>query len=362
MALDIERERRRLHEMDAAMQAERGEKLGALGVGIESPEGETAFLTFRDVSAILGSVRWEWSEWLPAGFLTMIVGSQEVGKSILLLRLVGCYTEGWPWPDGSEFTGERGFAVWAEGEAGQRLNTQRAEAWGMDLSRIITPHDDISDFSMENLDHWGHFCELAAYKNVRILVVDSLSGIHGRKENEATMQRVVKPFAELARDANKPIALSHHLNKPLRGERDVVTLNRVRGSGTITQTARIVWAIDRPDLETPETRRLQMLKSNLGGKPDALGFTIGDKSVTWTDAPKAAKPQTKQEQAMQILRGLLDKGAMKSSMVKASLEKFGGSWDSAHKAKERLGIVPFQRDGVWWWALPTRDRQEEIPF
>lgn len=320
------------------------------------------YLSFDDVSAALGSVHWEWRDWLPAGFVTMIVGSQETGKSIMLLRLVGCYTEGWPWPDGTPFSGKRGFAVWAEGESGQRLNTQRAEAWGMDLSRILTPHDEITDFSIENEEHWDHFCRLAHTPEVMILVVDSLSGIHLRKENEAAMQRVIKPFAELARDINKPLGLSHHLNKPLRGERDVMTLHRVRGSGTITQTCRVVWSIDRPDLELPETRRLQVLKSNLGAKPEPVGFTISDKGVARTDPPEADRPQTRQDEAVSLLRGLLDKGAVQSSILKASVEKFGGSWDAAHRAKERLGIRPFRKDGAWWWGLPTTHEQEELTF
>ena len=321
----------------------------------EPPPDVFHYATWADLDRMLSSITWAWDGWLPNGFLSMIAGSQEMGKSILALRIAGCYIMGWPWPDGTEFTGQRGRVVWAEGEAGQQLNLDRAKAWGLDLSKIVTPHQTVDDFQFENEEHRYHLWSLMAQPDVRLGVVDSLSGIHGGKEKDAEMQRVIKPFAELARDEGKPLIVSHHLNKPLHGQVDVLTLNRVRGSGTITQTARLVWGIDLPDPHCPDTRRLSVLKTNLGAKPDPLGFSIGETGLEFCDAPEAPKQETQADKAADMLSAWLSKGPMKASELEKRIEGEGVSWKTAKRVKGRLRIVSVKKDDGWYWSLPARE-------
>ncbi|GAH65790.1 unnamed protein product, partial [marine sediment metagenome] len=99
-----------------------------------------SYWTWDDIKAQLGTIEWDWYGWLPRNFLIMPVGSQEAGKSLLMLRIAATYTMGWDWPDGTPYEGEVGRVVWAEAEVGHALNVARAEAWGMDLTRIVTPH------------------------------------------------------------------------------------------------------------------------------------------------------------------------------------------------------------------------------
>ena len=317
---------------------------------------DVQYATWADLDTMLSSITWGWDEWLANGFLTIIAGSQEMGKSLLALRVVGCFTKGLPWPDGTEFTGKRGRVVWAEGEAGQRLNLDRAKRWDMDLTKIITPHRDIGDFSFENQEHRDHLWDIMSKPDVRLGIIDSLSGIHGGKESDAEMQRIVKPFAELARDQDKPMIINHHVTKPRFGEVDILTLARVRGSGTITQTARAVWGIDIPDPEGhPDVRRLHMLKTNLGVKPEPLGFTIGDKGVAFCDAPEAVRTETVVDKAGDLLLSLLDREPMKHSKIKTEAQGAGISWRAIERAKKRLRIVATKRVDGWWWGLPSKE-------
>jgi len=313
------------------------------------------YLTWADLDLVLGDIAWDWQDWLPRGFLTLVAASQEAGKSILALRIAGCYIMGWPWPDGTEFTGERGCVLWAEGEAGQQLNLSRAKAWGLDLMKIVTPHEEIADFQFGNAEHREHLWGLYSESRIKFGVIDSLSGIHGGRESDAEMQRIIQPFAALARDENKPLIMNHHLSKPPHGQADVLTLNRVRGSGTITQTARLVWGIDRPDKEQSETRRLAVLKSNLGIKPQPLGFAIGDAGIVRCEAPRESSPETQTDKAVDLLMALLRKRPMKQAAIREEAEGAAIGWRTMNTAKKRLQIISKRQLGVWWWGLPGRE-------
>lgn len=311
------------------------------------------YVTWADIDKLLGEVVWDWQGWLPRGHLAMIVGSQEAGKSLVSLRLVGTYTMGWPWPDGTPFEGTPGRVVWAEGEVGHHLNISRAKAWGMDLSRIVTPHETIDDWCFDNPEHREALLDLMARPDVSLGIVDSLSGIHRSKESDATMQAIMAPFAEMARDTGKIIAVDHHLNKPIRGVPDILSLARVRGSGTITQTARVVIGIDRPDLYLPDTRRLRTLKMSWGPNPEPVGFTISNDGLTFCDAPEEAKKETQADKAGDLLLALLRSGPMRSTELQEEFEGAGISWKTAKRAKGKLGIVAVKKPDGWHWGLPT---------
>jgi len=324
--------------------------------GQDPDAGPPSYLTWAALDQILGDISWDWQDWLPQGFLTLVAASQEAGKSILALRIAGCYIMGWPWPDGTEFTAERGCVLWAEGEAGQQLNLSRAKAWGLDLTKIVTPHETIADFQFGNAEHREHLWRLYGESRIKFGVIDSLSGIHGGRESDAEMQRIIQPFAALARDESKPLIMNHHLSKPAHGQTDVLTLNRVRGSGTITQTARLVWGIDRPGKEQPETRRLAVLKSNLGLKPRPLGFTIGDHGIVRCEVPRESRSETQTDKAVDLLVALLHSGPMRQTDIREKADGAAISWRTMNRAKKRLQIVSKKERDVWWWGLPSKDR------
>ena len=312
------------------------------------------YLTLSQIGDILGSTKWDWPGWLACGHLAIIAGSQEAGKSLTALHVAGCYTMGWDWPDGTPFTGKRGRVLWAEGESGQQINHDRCKAWGIDPDKIILPGLEVEDFSLGNERHRARFWEIARREDVVTSIIDSLSGIHGKRESDAEMQQVIKPLANLARDIDKSLLLSHHLNKPIQGMADVLTLNRIRGSGTITQTARIVWGLDRPDVSDLEIRRLSVLKSNFGPKPDPIGFNVLPGGLEFTDAPNVLRTvETQRGDAMDFLRDQLHNNPLLVEDVKQAAQAEEFSWSTVRKAKLDLGVVSVFKHGNWCWGLPV---------
>ena len=321
------------------------------------------YSTWADLGRVLGPLRWEWDNWLPSGMLTMIVAEQAAGKSILALRIAACYLRGDPWPDGAPFTGQTGAVLWCEAESSQGMNFDRAARWGLPVDMLRSPIEDpLDDLVLQDPEHLAAIRYFAGQPDVRLVIVDSLSGANTAKENDAAMVHVVKGLATIAKETGKPLILTHHLRKKgLLDNGDRVTLDRVRGATGITQTARVAWAIDAPDPKNEEKRRLSLIKNNPKGVrcAEPIGLTIGEDGVTFCDAPEAPRQETQQDKAADLMKALLRKGPRRATELQEECEGAGVSWDAAKRAKQRGGIVSFRKEGVWWWALEASEGVRE---
>lgn len=312
--------------------------------------------TWADMRQQIGPVKWLWADWLPAELLIEVVGESGGGKSALVERLSGCFLLGWMWPDGTPFTGERGKVLWCEAEAAQAINLDRAIAWGLPIENILSPFaNPLDDVDLFDPKHLAAIEATARRDDVRLIVVDSLSGASGGREKGEDMMPIVKWLAELARNLKKPVVLLHHLRK--RGPNDsgdVVTLDRVRGATQIVQPARVVWAVDAPDGTHLERKRLSVIKSNLGKFPKPIGMQIDDGGVIFGEAPQAPKTMTKLDQAKLLLLKFLAGGPQLQTEIENQAILDNISMDTMREAKKKLGITVSKdgHTGKWSWALP----------
>jgi putative DNA primase/helicase len=325
----------------------------------ETPKVEEIKVTFSswsDLDGILGPLEWEWENWLAKGFLHILVGQTGEGKSRLALRVAATYLTDLGWPDGASYEGARGSIGWAEAEAGQAMNRDRARAMGLPTDNILSPlSNPLDDFRLSVPEHQARLAALAMRPDVKIIVVDSLSGADPTAEKSTEDAKSINWLAALARDCQKPILLTHHLRK--RGMLDTegeVDLDRVRGISTILQYARVIWAIDTPDLTNKETKRLSVIKSNLGKKPKPIGFTIND-TIEFTDAPEKPRNETRVGQAADLLLALLEKEPKSAAEILDEFEQAGFSKSGLYRAKDALGVVSIRKEGRWVWSLPHRD-------
>lgn len=323
----------------------------------QAPQPEKIISTWQDLEKELGPIEFDWHTWLPIGLLSMIASYSGEGKSALMLRLAGCYTNGWDWPDGTKFTGEQGKVLWCEAESAQALNLDRAKKWGIDLSKVITPlSDPAADISLDNGAHLAAIADKAALEDVKLIIVDSLSGSSNKKESETQIKIVTEFLARLARDTRKPLLLSHHLNKKGINDSDEITLDRVRGSSAIVQFTRVVWAIDIPDRSKRDVARLLMIKNNLARFENPIGFSVFENGIKFVEAPEAPKVETQTDKAADMLLAMLAKGPLKAIEIQERMEAANISWRTVSFAKKRLNIVSLKekKDG-WLWSLPSQE-------
>ena len=312
--------------------------------------------SWQDLAAHLGPISWEWPGWMPKALLTLLVSAPGVGKSSLLLRIAACYLRGDPWPDDTPFTGELGKVLWCEAEAAQALNLERARNWGLPLDQIRAPFSDpMTDIRLDDLDHRAAFERAAHQKDLRLIVIDSFSGTHGRDENSSESVLTVKFLAEIARDTGVSVVLTHHLRKKGLMDGDGMNLDRVRGSSAIPQTARVVWALDVPDPNYEERKRLSVIKNNLARFAEPIGMTIDDTGLIFGDAPEPPKQETVLDQAIDLLRVELSKEPKRATYLQEVFDDKGISWSSAKRAKEKLYIAVVKKSGAWYWSLPARE-------
>lgn len=314
-------------------------------------------ITLAEIGKMFTSTSWAWPGWLPCGLLTILAGESGIGKSFLALRIAACFLRGEPWPDGKPFQGETGAVLWAESEAAQAILFERAQRYGLPLEQIVMlrPDDLQIDVSLDNPKHRDAMRVAANQPDIRFIVLDSLRGAHCRDENSSEVIEILAFLARLARDTGKPVLVIHHLRKRGLLDSNEITLDRLRGSSALSQLARVIWALDRPD-PTSKRVRLSVIKNNLGPLSKPLGFEITDGGLMFTSAPEAPHRETLQDRTADLLLALLAHGPRPASELRQEIEKAGLSWATAKKVKERLGIVE-RRDGKekrWYWALPAR--------
>lgn len=190
---------------------------------------------------------------------------------------------------------------------------------------------------------------------VRIVVVDSLSAACARRdENSSQMLQVVTWLATLARDTGKPILVTHHLRKRGLLDGDGPNLDRLRGSSSIVQTARMVWAIDAPDSAQPERLRLSVIKSNLARFPSPIGLSIDESGLTFGPAPEKPRVKNESEKAREFLLSELSGGPVKKTVLDEKVRKAGISVRAIKRVKDDLGAVSRKVSGEWWWSFGKR--------
>lgn len=310
--------------------------------------------TWADIDA--GPIEYSWGGWLVNGLLTLLVGYSGDGKSLLALRMCGPFIAGESWPDGTRYTGEKGKVLWVECEAAQALNVLRANVFKYPLDRIMTAlPDPLQDASLDNLEHRAIIEQRAKLPEVKLIVIDSLSGSSQRKENETGIKEITLWAAKLARDLNKPVLMVHHLGKKKEWDSETITLDRVRGSSAIVQFARVVWAVSCPDATNKERKRLEQIKNNLGRFPEAIGMTATEQGIDFGIAPTVPRADGPSDRVGDLLLDVLASGPMKATDIQTEIEGAGESMVTAKRVKARLGIVSVKKEDGWYWSLPARD-------
>lgn len=306
-----------------------------------------------DVQNIVSEIKWDWYGWLPKGMLVIVASAPGDGKSAFLLRCAGSFLKGLDWPDGTPFNGKTGSVVWCESEAAQAINLQRAVAWGYPPDQFLTPLEDpLEDLQLNDNRHKESLRKLAFRDDVRLIIVDSLRGIHNKDENSSETMEVVKHLAELARDSGKVVLVSHHLRKPKKTEPGVPHLNMLRGSNAIAAIPRVVCLIDVPNIGLPDLKRITVVKNNLMRFPDPIGMYINDSEVTFTEPSTGPIRRTKQMSAVDFLIEYLSDGQKPSTEVYEDGEKIGISRSTMKRAQKLLGVKADKNPDKWFLKLP----------
>ena len=323
---------------------------------------DTSAITLLEYGKGLQYTTWLWPGWLPRGYITVLAGDPGRGKSALALILGGCLNGKRTWPDGSTKL-TPGNTLWIDTEEGQPLAWERASKWSLWQEYLFVPGQDGTERVRIDLKGSAEQVGMRAIANNAVLVViDCLRCAHQADEDSSAMTKFLTEFAAMARDYNLAILLIHHLRKRSQLEGTSVTLDRLRGSTVIGATARIVWALDKPD-EQANVVRLRVIKSNLALPPPALGMSITEDGPVFEEAPEPHREPTAQEGAEEFLQvHLQDRPQAAAELIEIAAQD-GISRRTLFRAKKNLHIISKSTQSdegkkVTMWGLPTP--QEEL--
>lgn len=319
------------------------------------------FHTLDRDHAFYGNVIWTWEPWIPTGHVTMICGDQGCGKSYFAARLLATLTgDIETWPDETAYNGPRGKVLLLETEQFRGPWAERLLGFGVDLAEsVILPHADVTKIPDIIED-----TQLCAYLVQRFecagVIMDSLSGGHSYDENSAAMRDVLKKLSWLASACRVPVICVHHVRKKGQLESAKLTLDRVRGSTTISQFCRSIIGFSRVSDDITAPVRVEALKNNFAPPGEAFGMVVDGGGIAFGKAPEKAADRivTKFETAVNLIKRELEKGPVMISDIHEKAARLAISQKTLYRAREYLRLVT--ADGAWV-SIDGITRQES-PF
>lgn len=226
-------------------------------------------------------IQWIWPQRIPAGCMTMIAGPQDAKKSFYAAHLAACLTAGTDWPDGqTNANGKLRVGVLTnEGMVMHYEWRRRAVISGAFEPNLFffptAEQDDPTSHAPDLQTEFDDIVEAVTRYKFDVLIIDSLSGGHNLKENSAAMRKLLKPLSTAMPGVTTIVI--HHARKQNENESAKMTLDRVRGSTTITQYCRSVIGL-RP-VGTNDSQEV-VIKSNFGPKPPGMLVQIDGDAKT----------------------------------------------------------------------------------
>ena len=331
----------------------------------ETYQPEEEYKSLTQLAAELDPISWLWPSWIPRGMLTLLGASPGAGKSLLALDLCRRIIHTDTWPDGSPIchceqseaipTDAPASAIYVDAEAIPQIQLQRAQAWNMttDNLYLMLPPATYGMIDFTSTEHQDRLIDMAYQLTPQLIVIDSLSSISVRGENNVEDVRTLLGFlSAVAREFNAGLLLVHHLRKrSALPSMDLVGPDDFRGSSHIIAMARSVLALSiiqesaTPDRNGP--RRLEIVKTNLCQYPKPLGLLLKPDhpdapTLHYTDPPETYREPTQAEECGNYLVDLLqDRGEPIQPKEAISLVKDAGfSQATIYRARKDLeGII-----------------------
>jgi putative DNA primase/helicase len=317
---------------------------------------------------------WLWPNYIPLGALGILAGAPKVGKSAVAVDLAARVTTGRAMPDGS-FSGVKGRVLMVAPEDGPDGAKVRFMAAGGDLASFGLLWAD-ADVPPSFPDDTSHLERLIRAYDVRLVVIDNLDAVAGRKldMNKAKdVTEMLAPLQAVAKRSGAAILAIEHTRKGGTGN----PLDNVLGSRKVTGEARFVAFVLRNQDDPAE--RLFGVYGNYAAEDDGtLRFTLesagddarglhvawqGEANVSLSNAMLAGyePPDSALGEAKAFLREVLASGPVASENVRRDALERDIAISTLKRARQALGIKPEQistsTGRATYWQLPTEGQE-----
>lgn len=328
-------------------------------------------------------LEWLWPRYLARGKLALLDGDPEMGKSLLTIDLIARVSRGDSLPDGSPVPRPgTSILLSAEDSAADTIRP-RAEAAGADLTRLVVPN--FGDRVPRLPEDIPALEELIRACGAELVVIDPLMAFLPpavAANLDQCVRQVLSPLSLVASRTGCAILLVRHLIK----KQTTRALLRGQGSmGIIAAVRTGLFVAADPNAENRESpeRVLTVMKSNVGRRPQALGFRVVESAsgvpvIEWTGPTDLSadelceKPVVTRvkaaDRAIDWLKRELSKGPRRASELYAAAAEVGIPDRTLNRAKASLPAHSHrtwdltEERGEWYWYDPDAPWPKKAPF
>jgi hypothetical protein len=326
-----------------------------------------------DMGPELPPIEWVWKDYIPRGLLSVLGASQGSGKSFVGLDLAYHIIHNKGFPDGSPIMRPGANIIYVDAESVPQILRERANHYGMDQRKLfpmLADADEMIDLGMQK--YRDRLTEMAAYLKPELIIIDSLSSVHTKGQNNVEdLRALVGYLIRMAGWANCGLMLNHHIRKPSMGNRMMNVdfgMEDLSGSSYITQQARVVMSLrvvqTGPEFDPNGPRELKVIKSNLGAYPKPLGFTFESVNsegvrLKWdVSAPKDYREPTEADECREWLEELLrdNPEGLRPKEIKKMAKEMGFSPSMIDRVRRKLANHILNTrgrqapDNAWKWS------------
>lgn len=258
------------------------ERLDEIGDGAGEQAGDCA--TLEDVGRDLDDTASLWPGWIQRGAITAVVAEGGVGKTRAVVEWAARLYRGDPMPDGTPNPLPPGTrTLWLCFDRNWRGLLRTADQFGLPRAAILLPTRRDRPLWIPDFDHpgtMGLLRDLIIKHRPGFVAIDTLTyatGFNTAKANETKL--ALDPLMGVLAETQAACLALTHLNAS--GE----ILNR-----RLRERVRTEIKLSRPDPAQKDRLRLEVVKSD-DRRPDPLGMTFHDASITYDSNPPTAPDQ-----------------------------------------------------------------------
>ena len=208
-------------------------------------------------------VRWIWKPWFLLGRLILLAAPGFTGKGTFLAYVVACITNQRPWPDGA-ITEPRNVLWLADEDDREEDLLPRLVASKANLDRVpIASLQDLDPYLNER-----ELIESIKADNLAAVIIDPiLRNLHRGTNDDQGVRALLEIYVRIAKQTGAAIiGVTHHAKYAahrMTGGGSPIDL--VRGSGAITDNARVVLQMTMDHKEKDDSRIIIASKANRAG-------------------------------------------------------------------------------------------------
>lgn len=327
--------------------------------GYKLPSGRR-LTTARDLLKLGLETKWLWEGWIPKGAPTLLLGEPSMGKTQLSMELAKGITNGGAAPDNQPLRlrdgRERGLVLYICADHQHSEIADGIPRFGFDPDRFILNSEIEDPFGGVDLGSPEAFERLAA--NIGelkpdLVVIDPLtnaSGIDIKDISESN--KLFKPLQAICRLHDCAMLWIFHTNSQ----------GAAYGRRAL-EKSRVAINVCQPDPKTE--KRLVWVEMSRYKKPAALGMTIGEDGIHFSDPPElpssssrtgkkkeAASPTDGENaNAVAMLRSLTTfADDVNVNMIKDACRNFRTTFEACQRARLILGMVESTRGSALIWS------------